>query len=508
MVADNSVSLGNAKSDFRDGSGFFSHAALEQKKDESFFAEAVFMFSDKMKGSFYSILTIGLPLLFIGILIQHHYRMKEGQEKYAIQEKDHQLKFQKFSENLMMQIDTLSSKLDEKTKILAFLDDEFPDNSALVVANENEIHHGAAKKHGRVQEQIDVLTAKVDQGIVENVHGTMGGNLAAYENVGGFRFNLDFLYWQAKEDGLEFGTEIVTNPAGAEPAQVTTKLLDLHFDWDPGFCVGIGYLFDHYDNWSLDLNWTYMRNKARGNATAGGIESMTGTTSTIISPWVNLLFEPRDGASQANARWDINYNVLDLDLGRSFFVSKQVALNPFIGVRGALINQDYKVNYSTIVLTGDGGPRVSRVVTFKGDNDFGGIGLRGGSEVLWQFGKHWNLFGEISGSLLIGKFRVKMKNLNDQGLDHLPLNFFASEKFWRVRLNMEEAIGFGWETFFCRNQYHVAIKAAYELSQWLSQNELFYTFYFRGADTISSVPVRNQGNLGFHGIKVGVHFDF
>jgi hypothetical protein len=42
----------------------------------------------------------------------------------------------------------------------------------------------------------------------------------------------------------------------------------------------------------------------------------------------------------------------------------------------------------------------------------------------------------------------------------------------------------------------------------VDKNELFYTLYFRGQDTISLVPIRNQGNLSFHGIRFGVQFDF
>ncbi|MBS0652318.1 MAG: hypothetical protein JSR39_02200 [Verrucomicrobia bacterium] len=90
----------------------------------------------------------------------------------------------------------------------------------------------------------------------------------------------------------------------------------------------------------------------------------------------------------------------------------------------------------------------------------------------------------------------------------MPLDFFAKETFWRVRLNFEEAIGLGWETFYNKDKYHFSIRAAYEMSQWLNQNQLFNTFYFRGQDTISSVPIRSQGDLSFQGIKVGMNLDF
>jgi hypothetical protein len=69
-------------------------------------------------------------------------------------------------------------------------------------------------------------------------------------------------------------------------------------------------------------------------------------------------------------------------------------------------------------------------------------------------------------------------------------------------------VGIGWETFFRCNRYRLAFRLAYELSQWIAQNQLYYTFFLRGQDTISSVPIRNQGNLSFHGIRIGLQLDF
>jgi hypothetical protein len=106
-----------------------------------------------------------------------------------------------------------------------------------------------------------------------------------------------------------------------------------------------------------------------------------------------------------------------------------------------------------------------------------------------------------------------MSNLNDQGLGEgavppMPLNFYASEDFWRTRLSFGESIGFGWDSYFKEERYRLRVRAAYEFTQWLSQNELFYTFYFRGTDTIGSVPIRNQGDLSFQGLRLSADFDY
>lgn len=322
----------------------------------------------------------------------------------------------------------------------------------------------------------------------------------------------DFLYWKANEDGLEYGTKVDATPIGPS-SKIKTKLFDLHFEWDPGFRIGAAYSFKKLDDWTLQLNWTHIHNHAHGNSSTKGIESQVGRVDTIVSPWVNLLFELRLGASHASAHWKLDYNTLDLDFSKSLLLSKRFFFTPFFGLRGAWIDQNYRAKYETIFILQEDGSPFSREVTFKAKNDFSAFGVRGGGEILCKLGKNWYLFSQLCANLMYGQFRVLMKNLHDQGLGGggilpMPLAFKAMENFWRVRLAFEEAIGLGWEVFFRNNLSCLRIRAAYELSQWLSQNELFYTFYFRGQDTISSVPIRNQGNLSFQGIQVGLQYDF
>lgn len=311
---------------------------------------------------------------------------------------------------------------------------------------------------------------------------------------------------------MEYGTKIVATPIGPS-AKIKTKLVDLDFQWDPGFRIGAAYNFRELNDWTLQLNWTHIHNHAHGSFSAEGVESSLGSVDTIVSPWVNLLFELRFGASHASAHWKLDYDTLDLDFSKSLPLSKRFFFTPFFGLRGAWLDQNYEAKYESIFILAEGATPFSRKVTFKGKNDFSAFGIRTGGGILCKLGQSWYLFSQISGNLMYGKFRVLMNNLNDQGLGEgnvppMPLSFEATEDFWRVRLAFEEAIGIGWETFFRNNLSRLRIRAAYELSQWLSQNELFYTFYFRGQDTISSVPIRHQGNLSFQGVQIGAQYDF
>ncbi len=371
---------------------------------------------------------------------------------------------------------------------------------------------GLRKQVQSLRDQVDDLAAKVNCTTLENMHCQLGANLPSHSLKGGFTTDVDFLYWKANEDGLEYGTKFVSRPVGT-PITANAKLLDLHFEWDPGLRINMGYIFPQFENWELNLTWTHIRNHAHAQAKSNGVESQVSNTDTIIPPWVTLLFELRFGVSQANTKWTLNFNTLDLALGRSFSLSKRIVMNPYFGFRGAWVDQHYNAKYNTVFIPEEDAPTFNRLVNFKAKNDFRAFGIQSGAGFIWHFSKHWNLFTDLSGNLLYGKFNVKAKNLGDRGLGQgevppAPLDLKTSEKFFRIRLNFEEAIGLAWESFYNQDRYFVSVKIAYELSQWLNQNELYYLWYFRGTDTVSAMPVRSNGNLGLQGIRAGMRFDF
>lgn len=341
------------------------------------------------------------------------------------------------------------------------------------------------------------------------------------EPCGKFIAYADFLYWHADEDGLEYGTKMVATESIDVFSTTNTTLLDPDFEWDPGFRVGLGYLMNRLDSWAVDVNWTHIHNHANGHTKATGREGQITYTDTIIPIWFSLFFEPRWGASFASAHWHLSYDTVDLELGKSLCLSDRFVFNPYFGLRGAFIDQDYKVDYDCVFIDEEGGPTFHRTVNFKGTNDFKAFGIRGGTEVVFRITDEWHFFSQLSANILYGKFMVNLKNLHDQGLPDsimdfdddtdippFPLDTFASENFWRVRLNFEEVVGFGWERLFRCDQYRLCFRAAYEMSQWLNQNQLYTTFYFREIDAINLSSIRSQGDLSFMGLRVSAQFDF
>ena len=121
----------------------------------------------------------------------------------------------------------------------------------------------------------------------------------------------DLLVWQAHENGLGY----VVKANGPNLTKSHTR--EPHFNWDPGFRVGFGINTPH-DGWDLYANWTYYHTKARSNVSNG----------TEYPVFANPTYIGGGTASSSNAKWKLNLNMLDVELGRELLKQSSVfALN-------------------------------------------------------------------------------------------------------------------------------------------------------------------------------------
>ncbi len=367
------------------------------------------------------------------------------------------------------------------------------------------------------------LSAKIDQISERNVQGTLGGKNRAYLLPNGPFIAAEFLYWRADEDDLAYAVDTHVN---SDMTVYKGKDLDLHGEWKPGARVALGYLFDNFDQWDLTLGWTFFHDKAHHSRKSSNFQ-----THPFIPNWSSIL-GPR--ASSAAARWRLNFNTVDLEVGRNYFISKNISLRPHIGARGVSIHQHYKANYNgvwTIESFSQSGVAISGFLqnptSFRGKLEYNGGGVVTGADLLWHFNKNWGFFGRVAGSLVYGRFEVRetfdgwRPAANSSGSFLTPVDITIKRNFNRVRANLETAAGFQWETGLYKDKYHLAFRACYELSEWFQQNELFelvlardsrvlgfasMTDLFSADDDIDLVP--SHGDLGFQGLTLRAEFHF
>jgi len=349
--------------------------------------------------------------------------------------------------------------------------------------------------------RIDVLEARVAQLTQDNTQYTVSGKnpttrMDGY-NSGAF-IVADFLYWQAVQDGIEYALSSksplgLASFLGAGQAEITNgKVKDIYFDWGPGFRIGLGYNF-RYDQWDMFLNWTRYHNHSSSSSRApsGG---------SLAALWIPVTVGGGD-TQHAHARWHLMYDVVDFELGRSFYLTKALSARPFVGLRGAFIRQHTKFEYEDVHLLNDNNLFDLNTRT---KNDYFSGGLRAGTKLNFRVNQHWSFYGAASTALLYGNFDLKLNfQFPGQNLGSIKPGYKAD--YNRVKANVEGAIGLQWETGYANGRYHFTILACYEFTEWFNQNQLVKVL---APALFNPAFLPNDGDLGMQGGTLSARFDF
>jgi len=319
--------------------------------------------------------------------------------------------------------------------------------------------------------------------------------------------DVSFLYWQAKSKGLEYAITNQNPNTGLDG-----NVVDIDFKWEPAFRLAIGMYLPH-DNWNILITYTRLEEKSNRNSTTSELNNPISTAGVGIIPvWVhpaayqNQLNDVR--FSFAEAKWKINYNVIDADFGKSFYLTRLLSVRPYIGIRNAVINQNFTVHYhggNTITISGTAVTPLATDVSLK--NFSYGIGPLFGFRSNWCTKYSLSIFTNLSLSLLHTNFDLNRieNSLSSELIDGEQRNDRAelNEEFWTYKPHAQMAAGIKWDKCFgCKK--HLAISAAYEGNYWWKQNQML-----RFIDATITAKSRNTiGDLYLQGLTLSVSLDY
>jgi len=346
-----------------------------------------------------------------------------------------------------------------------------------------------------IQGQIDSLRTKT-------VQGTYVGKTPGFLNGPGFYFNADFIYWKPDEDGLEYAYKFKSlNNVGPNFVQ-NGRLEDVDFEYEPGFRLGAGWTTD-YDEWDVYACWTWLHASASDHA-----HNHQPGVDVLVPLWfpvqLALTNNFQRSAESASGHWRLHYNVLDVNLGRKYFVSKAISLRPHFGLRTAWIDQHFNNSFKGLDYSS------SRATHFHGKNDFWGIGLRTGINLQFFFNKNWSMYANGSGALLYGDFDLShtVKGFDPSNPTNYTRLYHEKEDNHRLRTNLEVGAGFTWETFFHQDRYHFSLSAGWDFVEWFNQNELRKFIGYQNPDLGAGTYLVEDGDLGLQGFTLSARFDF
>jgi len=283
-------------------------------------------------------------------------------------------------------------------------------------------------------------------------------------------FTLDFLYWSAHNHGFSWANK---NYDDTTRKPIDLRVLYVDEKWEPGFRFGIGWDTLH-DYWDILAQWTYYHNYSKDSASSpnadyivgGGIYPSSGMATNFIY---------RNG----KAHWRLNYNMLDLEIGKTFYISKYLSFRAHAGTRGGWIDQSFRSEFTN--MTYDKEPPI-RDTVYHCEQDYWGLGPRLGINGDWHLGAGFSIFGNIAAALLYGKFDV-----------HETQRFLAADTtyrywtlipgvyneilglkrdFYELSPNLEMIIGLSWGECFYNEKVYFGLKAGWETNYWWNQYHL------------------------------------
>ncbi len=289
-------------------------------------------------------------------------------------------------------------------------------------------------------------------------------NISTRSRIESGQFDLfaDFLVWKASEEPTAFWT----NSVKIRPdLTVVFDAQDFTFPWDLGFRVGAGYHFV-YDQWDTQVYWTRFHTGAHHHAPSNGYANLSQFFAGFIDEFTGGL---NNYAESAKIHWTLRYDMIDWDLGRSFWVSKGLSLRPFLGIKGGWINQEIHTKWNNITTVA---PIIHFPSTENLKNNFWGVGPSAGVKTKWkirQFGSQFiSFFGDFSSAMLWGTWvetDVYKNPMPRKVVIHMKNSELGS-------LMLQGFLGMGYDADFNKGRTHFALRLGYEMQLWFNQLRL------------------------------------
>jgi hypothetical protein len=318
---------------------------------------------------------------------------------------------------------------------------------------------------------------------------------AAQSSRWGIDFFGEFLYWQAKEEGLYYALPSLNNTPSPPFAQsdnskgVKGTVARVQPEYHPGFRIGACFQRDP-DQWDIRFAWTSYEGENSSSAHA--------TPPKVLFPfWLNNNNSPIP--QKAKAKWRVELDAIDLTLGKSVYTGQFLSLKPFAGFQAAWIEQNLNVKYEDVTIVTNPTMFTPSILS-KNRNNSQNYGIIVGMDGKWEVGFGFSLLGRFAASLLWSHIETHQFERND---NHTPRSLLK-DQIKVVTPVFDLFAGASWDKTFASGRYLVSIYAGWEEQVWRKQNQLH-----RYTDQLYIGNTQNvQGDLTFSGWTMGATVGF
>jgi len=322
-----------------------------------------------------------------------------------------------------------------------------------------------------------------------------------------FYFNGAFTYWQVSQDNMEAGVVnlIPTTQLNGNQGTLNGRWIQADLNFKPGFQVGIGMNVDH-DSWDLYAEYTWFRGSQTQSSTqsAASLQSIAPTWGTAFNT-IGVLY------SAVSQEWNVQMDIIDTELARSYYVGRSLSFRPAFGARAAWIRQSLHTHYVNDRIAAPAAPWAGTAVGSRNLNinqvtNSWGLGPRAGVYTNWMLGEGFRMYGNGFADILYTQY-TKLAYKENRVTTPAAQEFRTTEADLNsVRTHLDLELGFGWGSYFDNNNWHVDLSAGYGFQMFFDQN--MFRHYTAGSTTTTSVESQFSGDLFVQGLTANVRFDF
>lgn len=299
----------------------------------------------------------------------------------------------------------------------------------------------------------------------------------------------EFLWWKGIQERLNYATTGVLVQDGATLSG-RGKVHKVDYPWKPGFRVGIG-CYPGHDGWDLYARYTWYHSHSSDHAS--NRDGNMVPIGTYFGKFNNIQV---NGVTSARSDWDLHYNVVDLELGRNFFLSKHLKTRLFSGLRGTWNAQDWNTHYRSNEITIANNPSLPGTIRTKQDQDAWGIGIRMGFNLTWTFYKGWSLVSDASfAGVWVDYDNHRHDTITQTGTESTSTVNIKSDPNSTL-FNMDLMLGLRGDWWIYDDAYHFSAQAGWENQIWLHYGNFIF------------VSGNGNGDLTFSGLTAKLRFDF
>jgi hypothetical protein len=284
--------------------------------------------------------------------------------------------------------------------------------------------------------------------------------------------DVDFIWW--KSHVSNFNVAVVNDRSMSPPSP-----------FEPGVKLGTGMGMIH-DGWDLYFQYTWLRQPDTSKSSTAKNPSF----STRAFPFLDPLHPETLSVmtlSSAKVSRKFEFNVLDADIGRNFFISKRLTLRPFFGFKLASMFEKNKLSFEGI--------EAVRSTVSELSQNLNGIGIRGGINTVWYIVRTFGFYGDLALTTLWSDFHNRSNT--HVTTDSLSNSYRIKNITLDVIPVIEAGLGATYMVWFANERYLLTLKAGWEEQIWLNYNR-----------NILSPIESSSGSLTLQGLtfKVGLAF--